>query len=179
MEGENACSICYLYFWDSFNQIAMHQWIVFETIWVCLARSSFFYFHRCWLGVEGALHQALTDINKMKRLFVFPRLSIPRPTVSCRWSAANGHPNLALSPWPVDEPQLRFGSTTRWNRSMVLQDGSVEKMGYQRFSLVDSWQAYVSEPTWQVPCTNKFIYSEAGAGKSTLLYVMTSWARLR
>jgi hypothetical protein len=57
--------------------------------------------------VLAALHEMLSEMNKMKRLlFLYPKFRCEKPMAHFRYSAAKGRPTLALPSRPVDEPRL-------------------------------------------------------------------------
>jgi hypothetical protein len=58
---------------------------------------------------------------------------------------------VAFPSGPVDEPELRFGSATYWNRSMVFLEQGINRMESERVPLVDPWKAYVSRTTDERP----------------------------
>ncbi len=67
----------------------------------------------------------------------------PSRLVFRRWSVAKQCSTLAVSPWSIDESELRFEGTARRNCSMVLREQCVNRMEGKWFTFVDSWKTYV------------------------------------
>ena len=82
-------------------------------------------------------HEVLNDINNMKRLSYFPRLSSPRLTVFL-WATAAARCSTLTSPLG-QESQLCSESATQRNRGMVLRKQGSDRMKCEKAVFVGSW----------------------------------------